>query len=286
MIHPWVFKRALAVVIVSLVVACAAVPGRADSMLSTDSANGGLLHSSLLLGFNGDGSVSGVDYTQTESFGLIQTDGFGISPATVSNSVAPASSTVAKDTASGTITTDFIYGAPFGAASSDTLLFSFSGTVSAVDAHNSALAPAAAFVSATGSLSFIIDRSGLTTGDPAGLLVLPALRPLAPTESRIELQVVETAPPSFFTTTALDLIAGDPATSLTLHAGSRYEIDLFYKAVADFGTDPALSFDYQTQLVVPEPSSWLLAASAACLAIIPRRLARCRRSTTAVTHAA
>jgi len=162
---------------------------------------------------------------------------------------------------------------PIGPGASDQIAFEVAGTVSAVDARNSAGHPAAAFVTPRGKVKFFLDAKdgGVAPGTMVGYLSFPALRNLLLYEELLTVQVTQEGLPAI-SADVLTMNAGDPSATALLYAGAAYLITLDYMAKAPSGTDPPFSVGYMVGVNTPEPATLsLLAVGGAALLRRSRR---------------
>jgi hypothetical protein len=242
----------------------------------TFGANNAQLEAKATVGFDGTGSVA-ADFASVAP-PPVTTDPPAIShfSTTASAGILPASSSVGKDKAEVTCTSIFDYGAPVGPAANDQIAFEVAGTVSAFDARNIAVNPAAAVATAKGKVKFFLDAAygGVAPGTVVGYLDFPALRSLLPYEELLTIHVTQESslalPPDVLT-----MNAGDPSATAPLYAGAAYLITLDYMAKAPFGTDPPFSVGYTVGVNTPEPATLSLLALGG-LALLRRRRGEAR----------
>lgn len=216
-------------------------------------------------GFTGAGSDPILDYADSQN-SVSGSGFFGTAAIASATTTATPTTGALKDKAQGTSTLELDLGSPIGAIPNDELHFSFSGTVSAQSATNSAGNPADAVFTGQ-AMAFMALRSTGTIphGTVLGHVDLPALRSLGANETLLGLQVQENS------TQILALTAGDPATSIDLKAFNTYRIILNYEARAPYGTDPSFGFSYDAGLApIPEPATLALVALGG-LAMLARR---------------
>lgn len=245
--------RFLSALAAALSIGAIVAPSRAASVVGLHSANGAFLSAQVTSGFDGLGSVSGLDF-DSDGMNANVPPPFGPpSPpitATAANTQLPFSSVTSKDIADVTSTVSFDFGAPFGLGpANDTFGFTVAGTVSAVTAMNSAGNEASAYALVDSSLGLFVDDFLFPAGTLVGTLELPAVRDLLAHEARLEINVMKNS------AIIATLPAGSPAVSIDLFVGNFYQISLSYKASTPFGTDPPFSLDYIGTInpVIPEP---------------------------------
>ncbi len=146
----------------------------------------------------------------------------------------------AKDLVVGTVSSEFGYGTPTGPLLIDSVRLRAFGTASAVNAFDTAGGPADAVVEGRAFAEFYVDP---VLPSCSGDIGLPALRPLAPYETRLEIQVLQMPAGTTSFIPIFTQMAGDPPTLVPITPNAFYRIVLDYRLRVPHSNDPPYDAD-------------------------------------------